>query len=124
MLKDHLGQLVKAGYLKEFVADTGNRDVGQGTQQKGNPLPPPLGVIEVIHVALKGTAMAGRRGLLTVVPVKNGSGKQPPEKRLKVAQEPISFNNDDLEGTIQPHDDALVVTAQIKGFIVKRVMVD
>ena len=24
VLKDHLGQLVKAGYLKEFVVDSGN----------------------------------------------------------------------------------------------------
>ena len=30
VLKDHLGQLVKAGYLKEFMADSGNRGVGQG----------------------------------------------------------------------------------------------
>ena len=75
VLKDHLGQLVKARYLKEFVVDTGNRDAGQGTQQRGNPLLPPLGVIEVIHVAPKGTAMAGRREVLTVVPVEIGSGK-------------------------------------------------
>ena len=85
VLKDHLGQLVKARYLKEFVVDTGNRDAGQGTQQRGNPLLPPLGVIEVIHVAPKGTAMAGRREVLTVVPVEIGSGKQPPKKKLKVA---------------------------------------
>ena len=124
MLKDHLGQLVKARYLKEFVVDTGNRDAGQGTQQRGNPLLPPLGVIEVIHATPKGTAMAGRREVLTVVPVDIGSGKQPPEKKLKVAQEPITFNDDNLEGTIQLHDDALVVTTQIKGFIVKKVMVD
>ena len=26
VLKDHLGQLVKAGYLKKFVVDFGNRD--------------------------------------------------------------------------------------------------
>ena len=43
---------------------------------------------------------------------------------MKFAREPISFNNDDLEGTIQPHDDALVVTTQIRGFLVKRMMVD
>ena len=85
VLKDHLGQLVKARYLKEFMVDTGNRDAGQGTQQRGNPLLPPLGVIEVIHVAPKGTAMAGRREVLTVVPVEIGSGKQPPKKKLKVA---------------------------------------
>ena len=34
------------------------------------------------------------------------------------------FGDEDLEGTIQPHDDALVVTAWISGFLVKRVMVD
>ena len=43
---------------------------------------------------------------------------------MKFTQEPIAFNNDDLERTIQPHDDALVVTAQINDFIVKRVLVD
>ena len=61
VLKDHLGQLVKAGYLKEFVADTGNRDAGQVPQQRGNPLLPPLGVIEVIHAAPRGILMAGRK---------------------------------------------------------------
>ena len=100
MLKDHLRQLVKAGYLKEFVADTGNRDAGQGTQQRRKLLLPLLGVIEVIYVAPRDTAMARRKGVLTVVPVENGSGKQPPEKKLKVAPEPISFNDDDLEGMI------------------------
>ena len=29
-----------------------------------------------------------------------------------------------MEGMIQLHDDALVVTARISGFLVKRVMVD
>ena len=68
--------------------------------------------------------MARRREVLTVVPVEIGSGKQPLEKKLKVAREPITFNDDNLKGTIQLHDDALVVTTQIKGFIVKKVMVD
>ena len=30
VLKDHLGQLVKAGYLKEFVVDSGNWDAVYG----------------------------------------------------------------------------------------------
>ena len=29
-----------------------------------------------------------------------------------------------MEGTIQPHDDALIVKAQISSFLVKKVMVD
>ena len=36
----------------------------------------------------------------------------------------LSFSDADKQGTIQPHDDALVVTLRICGYDVKRVMVD
>ena len=36
----------------------------------------------------------------------------------------LSFLDADKQGTIQPHDDALVVTLRICGYDVKRVMVD
>ena len=36
----------------------------------------------------------------------------------------LSFLDADKQGTIQPHDDALVVTLRIGGYDVKRVMVD
>ena len=62
--------------------------------------------------------------MLIVVPTENCIGKQPFEKKLKFTREAISFNDDDLEGTIQPHDNALVVIARINGFIVKRVLID
>ena len=39
-----------------------------GTQQKRNPLPPPLGVIEVIQAASKGTTI-NKIGVLTVAPM-------------------------------------------------------
>ena len=124
VLKDHLGQLVKAGYLKEFVVDSGNRGTKQGAHQRENPLPPLLGVIEVIHAAPRGTAVTRRKGVLAVVPVEDCSGKQPSEKKMKFTREPITFNDDDLKGKIQPYNDVLVMTARINGFIVKRVMVD
>lgn len=38
--------------------------------------------------------------------------------------EGIGFTENDKEGTIQPHDDALIVTLQIGGFDVRRVMID
>ncbi|XP_050278070.1 uncharacterized protein LOC126719580 [Quercus robur] len=116
VLKDHLGQLVKAGYLKEFVVDSADRDASQGVQQKRNPLPPPLGVIEVIHAVPRGTVAA--KGVLIVACTEGES----PEKRTRVSRLTISFGEEDLEGTIQPHDDALVVIARISGFLVKRVM--
>ena len=36
----------------------------------------------------------------------------------------MGFLNEDKIGTIQPHDDALVITLRIGGYDVKRVMVD
>ena len=36
----------------------------------------------------------------------------------------LGFSNEDKRGTIQPHDDILVVTLRIGGFDVKRVLVD
>ena len=59
-----------------------------------------------------------------MVPTENCTDKQPYEKKLKFTRVPIAFNDDDLEGTIQPHDNTLVVTARINGFIVKRVLID
>ena len=36
----------------------------------------------------------------------------------------LSFLDEDKVGTFQPHDDALVVTLQIGGYDVRRVLVD
>ena len=36
----------------------------------------------------------------------------------------LSFLNANKQGTIQPHDDTLVVTLRIGGYDVKRVMID
>ena len=36
----------------------------------------------------------------------------------------LSFSNEDKVGSLQPHDDALVVTLRIGGYNVKRVLVD
>ena len=46
-------------------------------------------------------------------------------KRAKVSiQLTLSFSDEDKVGTIQPYDDALVITLRIGGYDVKRVMVD
>ena len=42
-------------------------------------------------------------------------------KRARLA---LSFSDEDKVGTIQPHDDALVITLRIEGYDVKRVMED
>ena len=46
-------------------------------------------------------------------------------KRAKVSiQLALSFSNKDKVGTIQPHDNALVITLRIGGYDVKRMMVE
>ena len=59
-----------------------------------------------------------------MVPMGNCVGEQSPEKKMRIGREPITFIENDLEGTVQPHDDVLVVTARISSFLVKRAMVD
>ena len=55
VLKDHFEQLVRAGHLKEFIVEPRNQETGQGARPRGNPLPPLLRVIEVIHATSRGT---------------------------------------------------------------------
>ena len=46
-------------------------------------------------------------------------------KRAKMdIQLVLGFSDEDKIGTIQPHDDALVVNLRIRGYDVKRVLVD
>ena len=50
---------------------------------------------------------------------------QPELKRARRNSHPVlSFSEEDKVGTTQPHDDALLITLRIKGYDVKRVMVD
>ena len=67
--------------------------------------------------------MVGTR-VSTVASTSDFSEDQPPTKRMKSRLDPIDFDDEDLEGTIQPYDDALVIAARISGFVVKRVMID
>ena len=123
VLKDHLEQLVKAGLLKEFLVGQGGGNVGQGSSGRNDrALPPPLGIIEVIHATSRGISWSSQRGVLSVVSSFEVDDKGWLEKKLRRAITLITFS--DLEGISQRHDDALVVTCRIGGFLVKRVMVD
>ena len=99
VLKDHLGQLVKAGHLKEFVVEPVNQGLGLGAQQRGNPIPPPLGIIKVIRAVPRSTNTAGTR-VSTMASTGDFLEDQPPTKRTKGRLEPIAFYDEDLEGMI------------------------
>ena len=56
------------------------------------------------------------------LPVEN-SNLEPKRARIEI-QPVLGFLDEDKIGTIQPHDDALVVTLSIGGYDVKRVLVN
>ena len=125
MLKDHLEQLVKVGHLKEFLVSQEGANVGQGSGSRNNrALPPPLGIVEVIHATFRGINLNSWRGVLSMVIPSKAEASNRPNKRPWRAFVRITFSEADLEGTSQLHEDALVLTSQIGGFLVKRVMVD
>ena len=84
---------------------------------------PPLGTINVIFAALGRTGSHPFRVMSVAwLPVED-SNSEP--KRVRVEIRPaLSFSNEDKVETIQPHDNTLVVTLSIRGYDVKRVLVD
>ena len=84
---------------------------------------PPIGTINVILAA------PGRIGSVPFRVMSVSSFPTKPDdrepKRARMSATPlIGFTEEDKQGTIQPHDDALIVTLRIGGYDVKRVLVD
>ena len=84
---------------------------------------PPLGTINVIFAAPGKTGSWPSR-VMSVAYLSPKDGKHEP-KRAKLDRSLVmGFSDEDKIGTIQPHDDDLVIVLQIGGYDVKRVMVD
>lgn len=116
---------MKAGHLKEFLVDQRGGDAGQGLSGRNDcTLPPSLGIIEVILAALRGISWSNRRAVLSVVSSPKVDNEDQLEKKIKRAIASITFRETNLERKSQPHNDTLVVTCRIGGFLVKKVMVD
>ena len=123
-LWDHLDQLVREGKLKSLL----HHSSGQGNQMSSNsrknaPSGPPLGTINVIFAA------PGRIGscpskVMSVVRLSVDEGSSEPKRAKVLTQLTLDFSDEDKAGTIQPHDDTLVVTLRIGGYDVRRVLVD
>ena len=82
-----------------------------------------MGTINVIFAAPERTGSCPSK-VMSVACLSSGDINQD-SKRAKV-EIPlvIGFSNEDKIGTIQPHDNALVINLRIVGYDVKRVMVD
>nr|XP_023895174.1 uncharacterized protein LOC112007103 [Quercus suber] len=122
-LWDHLNQLVCEGKLRHLLHHTSGRGSQMNPEsRRDDPLKPPLGTINVIFAAL-GRTRSWPSKVMLVARLPTGDSGQCP-KRSKPDDQPIlGFSDVDKVGTVQPHDDALVITLRIGGYDVKRVMV-
>ena len=83
----------------------------------------PLGTINVIFVAPGRIESCFSRIMSISCYSDKDSNSRPKRIKTNVPQV-LSFSDANKLGTIQPHNDALVVTLRIGGYDVKRVMVD
>ena len=82
-----------------------------------------LGIINVILIAPRRTSSHPSRVMFVARPLAEDSNHEPKRAKMEI-QPALSFLNEDKVGTIQPHNDALVVSLRIRGYDVKRVLVD
>ena len=82
-----------------------------------------MGTINVILVALGRTGSFPSR-VMSVTWLSTEDNDRESKRSKKGASPVLGFSDKDKIETIQPHDDALVVTLKIGGFDVKRVLVD
>ena len=91
--------------------------------KRETPSRPSLGTINVIFVAPDRTGSCPSRVMSVARLPSEDTSRESKRARL---ERPLvmGFSDEDKIGTIQPHDDALVITLRIGGYDVKRVMVD
>ena len=123
-LWDHLDQLVREGKLKQLLHHSSGRVSQTESELRGDASSRlPLGTINVIFAALGRTGSCSSRVMSVSLYSAKESNSMP--KRAKIGVPLVlGFSDKDKVGTIQPHDDALVVTLRIGGYDVKRVMID
>ena len=82
-----------------------------------------MGTINVILAALGRTGSFPSR-VMSVARLSVKDDNRESKRSKKGASPVLGFSDEDKIGTIQHHDNALVVTLRIKGFDVKRALVD
>ena len=121
---NHLEQLVREGKLKYLLHHSSGRGSQTNSAFHGNAVPrPPLGTINVIFAAPRRIGSYPSKIMAVSCCSDEDSSSMPKRVKMNVPLV-LSFSNANKQGTIQPHDDTLVVTLRIGGYDVKRVMID
>ncbi|XP_074359118.1 uncharacterized protein LOC141698328 [Apium graveolens] len=132
--KDHIDDLIKKGFLTEFVAEEAKRytdDKAGKEGEKGNPERPVRA--KNIHTIIRGPYIGGssRNAMKNYAHEARGpiltnvcNLSESPPKYLKGESGDITFREADARNVHHPHNDALVVNALIGGANVYRMLMD
>ena len=104
-LKNHLDQLVRGGKLSHLLHHSSSR------QEQTN-----------VETRRDNKRHLSRLMLVARLPAESDDRESKKAKRM--ASPMLGFSDEDKVGTIQPHDDVLVIMLRIEGYDVKRVLVD
>ena len=120
-----MNQLVRARKLNRFLHQPTGQFSHLGAKfHKGSSLTPAWDTINVIFARPGKNGTSGTR----VMSVGMGYDMEANDLALKrermMVTPTLDFSDEDKQGTLQPHDDALVVTVRIRGYDVKKVLVD
>ena len=75
-----------------------------------------MGIINVILAALRRIGSHPSRVMSVTWPLAEDFNHEPKKARMEI-RPVLSFSDEDKVGTIQPHDNALVVTLRIGGMM-------
>ncbi|XP_018479426.2 uncharacterized protein LOC130501630 [Raphanus sativus] len=127
-LRLEVAELLKKGYLREFLSDKAkdllNRE-GPALPNDAVPaLPPPQE--RVIHVISGGSEVSGISSAAAKRSTRNARNGQETEvpKHPLLETDEISFTAREQERVLAPHHDALVISLVIANCLVKRILVD
>ena len=117
-------RVILAGKLKQlqhYSSGLGGQTNSRSERETSSR--PPLGTINVIFAAPGRTGSCPSR-VMSVARLSSEDTSHEPKRARLERPLVIGFSDEDKIGTIQPHNDALVITLRIGGYDVKRVMVD
>ncbi|XP_056848891.1 uncharacterized protein LOC130499023 [Raphanus sativus] len=127
-LKMEVAELLKKGYLREFLSDKAKNILNK--EGPGLPieavlaLPPQQDrVIDVITGGSEVSGISSAAAKKSTRNTKNGQEAEGP-KRLLLGTDEISFTAREQERVLAPHHDALVISLTIANCLVKRILVD
>ena len=114
-LWDHLDQLVREGKLKQLMHySSGLGGQANSGSQRDVPSRPPIGTINVIFAAPSRTGSCPSK-VMSLAHLSSRDTNQEPKRARVEWPLVMGFSDEDKIGTIQPHDDALVITLRIGG---------